>query len=368
MIMKKRGREEEEEKSSLGKKQRSIYRRDEEWGWMRGKLLGVGGYGSVSEAIIPGKSRSRPPQFKDFPSLLAVKSAHQGSSYADLIMEKVVYTALGSSPHILKYYGHDHTFSEEHDGSYGGIIYNLFLENALGGSLSGLIEKTKAGLLESQARVHTRSILKGLELIHHKGFVHCDIKPSNILMVHCDDDNPHGVDGLVAKIADFGLSKGINDDFEKEKRVRGTSLYLSPESVCEETQDQASDIWALGCVVLEMLTGSPPWDVNLGQEELFSKISTETPSLPSYLTFTAQDFLLECFTRDPNQRPSAQMLLNHSFAMKWEEDSEEEDPEEEDSEEEDPKEDPEEGPTQRKIPKKTQRKILKKTQKKIPKK
>ncbi|KAF4359695.1 hypothetical protein F8388_008257 [Cannabis sativa] len=267
MIMKKRGRE-EKEKNSLGKKQRSIYRRDEEWGWMRGKLLGVGGYGSVSEAIIPGEARSRPPQFKDFPSRLAVKSAHPGSSYADLIMEK----------------------------------------NALGGSLSGLIERTKVGLLESQARVHTRSILKGLELIHHKGFVHCDIKPSNILMVHCDDNNPHGVDGLVAKIADFGLSKRSNDDFEK--RVRG----------------------------------STPWDVNLGQEELFSKISTETPSLPSYLTFTAQDFLLECFIRDPNQRPSAQMLLNHSFAMKWEEDSEEEDQK------------------KRILKKKTQKKIPKRTQ------
>ncbi|KAM6581214.1 hypothetical protein CsatA_004988 [Cannabis sativa] len=321
---------------------------------MRGRLLGVGTHGSVFEAIIHGKTDSRPLQFKDYPSLLVVKSANSDSYYGELIIEKeeFVYTSLGSNPHILKFYGDDYTFSKDHDGgNYGRVRYNLFFENALGGSLSDFIKRTRGCLRESQARAHTRSILKGLEFIHQKGFVHCDIKPSNILLVHCDDNNSHGVDGSVAKIADFGLSKRINDDSESGNKVTGSWLYLSPENVCEETQDQASDIWALGC----MLTGNLPWDENLGEEELYNKISTESPFIPSYLTPIAKDFLLECFTRDPNQRPSAQMWLDHPFAMKIkEEDFEEEDPEEEDSEEEDleeedpkekdPEEDPEEDP------------------------
>ncbi|KAF4375855.1 hypothetical protein G4B88_002202 [Cannabis sativa] len=298
MIMKKSGREKEE---------KSLLKRIQRWGWMRGRLLGVGTHGSVFEAIIHGKTDSRPLQFKDYPSLLVVKSANSDSYYGELIIEKeeFVYTSLGSNPHIIKFYGHDYTFSKDHDGgNYGRVRYNLFFENALGGSLSDFIKRTRGWLRESQARAHTRSILKGLEFIHQKGFVHCDIKPSNILLVHCDDNNPHGVDGPVAKIADFGLSKRINDDSESGNKVTGSWLYLSPENVCEETQDQASDIWALG---------------------------------------------------DPNQRPSAQMLLDHPFAMKIkEEDFEEEDPEEEDSEEEDleeedpkekdPEEDPEEDP------------------------
>ncbi|KAM6554483.1 hypothetical protein CsatB_015245 [Cannabis sativa] len=321
MIMKKSGREKEE---------KSLLKRIQRWEWMRGRLLGVGTHGSVFEAIIHGKTDSRPLQFKDYPSLLVVKSANSDSYYGELIIEKeeFVYTSLGSNPHILKFYGDDYTFSKDHDGgNYGRVRYNLFFENALGGSLSDFIKRTRGCLRESQARAHTRSILKGLEFIHQKGFVHCDIKPSNILLVHCDDNNSHGVDGSVAKIADFGLSKRINDDSESGNKV----------------------------TVLKMLTGNLPWDENLGEEELYNKISTESPFIPSYLTPIAKDFLLECFTRDPNQRPSAQMWLDHPFAMKIkEEDFEEEDPEEEDSEEEDleeedpkekdPEEDPEEDP------------------------
>ncbi|KAF4362250.1 hypothetical protein F8388_008134 [Cannabis sativa] len=306
-----------------------IQRRHGRWGWMRGRLFRVGTSDSVFEAIIPSKADSKPLQFKDYSSLLVIKSAHYGSYYAELIMEneEFVYTSLGSNPHILKFYGHDYTFSKDHDGgNYGRVSYNLFYKNVLGGSLSDFIERTRVRLREPQARAHTRSILKGLEFIHQKSFVHCNLKPSNILLIHCDD-NPYGVDGLVAKIADFGLSKRINDDFESGNEV-----------TCK-TQDQASKIWALGYVVLEMLTGNLSWDENLGEEELYNKISIETPFIPSCLTPIAKDFLLKCFTRDPNQRPSAQILLDHPFALKTkEQDSKEEDPEEEDSEEEDPEE------------------------------
>uniref|UniRef100_A0A803Q7M8 Leucine-rich repeat-containing N-terminal plant-type domain-containing protein n=1 Tax=Cannabis sativa TaxID=3483 RepID=A0A803Q7M8_CANSA len=141
-----------------------IQRRIGRWGWMRGRLLGVGTSGSVFEAIIPGKANSRSLQFKDYPSLLVVKSAHYGSYYPELIMEKeeFAYTSLGSNDH-------EYTFSEDQDcGNYGRVSYNLFLENVLGKSLSDFIERTRVGLREPQARAHTRSILKGLEFIHQK--------------------------------------------------------------------------------------------------------------------------------------------------------------------------------------------------------
>ncbi|XP_062112817.1 mitogen-activated protein kinase kinase kinase 20-like [Humulus lupulus] len=247
-------------------------------------------------------------------------------------MEKVVYDSLGSSPHIIKCYAHDYTLPDDDDDDDEPIL-NVFLEYAFGGSLSSLIKRStiatvsasvsvSVGMRESQARPHTRSILRGLEFIHGKGYVHCDLKPDNILLVHCDDDNPYGVDGFMAKIGDLGLAKkaktGDSNGHNNNKsmlRVRGTSMYLSPESVLENIQEQASDIWSLGCVVLQMLTGNLPWDERLQKEELLLKIGTETPPLPQYLTPTARDFLDKCFTRNPNERPSAQMLLSHPFAM-----------------------------------------------------
>ncbi|XP_062104743.1 mitogen-activated protein kinase kinase kinase 20-like [Humulus lupulus] len=305
-----------EEENRYLKIQRSIY--SDGGGWLRGSLLGEGGFGSVFVAILP--DQPRPRQFRDYPSLLAVKSAWSSSS-AELTMEKLVYDRLGSSPHIIKCYGHDYTLPEDYERSprSGEVILNVFLENAFGGSLRSLIKRSSAtGLRESQARAHTRSVLRGLELIHQKGFVHCDLKPANILLVPCDDDNHYGVDGFVAKIADLGLAKRSHmhrQSKSKRKAVRGTLMYLSPEAVLENMQEQASDIWALGCVVLEMLTGSLPWDKRLEKEELLRKIGTETPALPFFLTKTARDFLVKCFTRNPNERPSAEMLLTHPFAM-----------------------------------------------------
>ncbi|XP_062112807.1 mitogen-activated protein kinase kinase kinase 20-like [Humulus lupulus] len=292
--------------------------------WVRGPLLGKGCFGCVHKALFPERRLLR---FKDFPPVLAVKSAWDSCSIDELIMEEKVYQCVGSSPHIIKCYGHDFTL-----GGEGGAILNVFLEYASGGCLESLIESNSVGLLESEARSHTRSILRGLKLIHDKGFVHCDVKPANILMV----PSTKNYGGMVAKIGDFGLAKlgscrssNYDDGGRRLKRsnpsplsssVRGTLLYLSPEAVVESVQEQASDIWALGCVVLEMLTGRPPWKEMLTKEELLQKIGRETPldALPHHgagFSQTARDFLIKCFTRNPNERPSAEMLLNHPFAM-----------------------------------------------------
>ena len=122
-----------------------------------------------------------------------------------------------------------------------------------------------------------------------------------------------------AKIGDLGLAKRENQS--KKRRLepywRGTPMYLSPEAVSDNIQECPADIWALGCIVLEMLTGKPPWDREeyMVAEDVLKKIGGghELPKIPGNLSKEAKDFLKGCFVRNPRYRWTAEMLLNHPF-------------------------------------------------------
>ncbi|KAF2309389.1 hypothetical protein GH714_001874 [Hevea brasiliensis] len=123
----------------------------------------------------------------------------------------------------------------------GMTIYNLLLEYAPGGSLADLINKYGGKIPECDVRRYTRMILKGLSSIHNNGYVHCDLKPANILVFPSDQQD------FQLKIADFGLAKEPDEDnsrkFFYQYTFRGTPLYMSPESVKHAEISPALDIW-----------------------------------------------------------------------------------------------------------------------------
>ncbi|WVZ19951.1 hypothetical protein V8G54_007273 [Vigna mungo] len=98
--------------------------------------------------------------------------------------------------------------------------------------------------------------MEGLKHIHEPGSVHYDVKLQNVLVF----------DGEV-KIADFGLTKEKGEKHAKCES-RGTSLFMSPESVNDNEYEPPTDIWALGCAVVEMVTGKPACDVSNGSSIL----------------------------------------------------------------------------------------------------
>ncbi|KAK9109223.1 hypothetical protein Sjap_017283 [Stephania japonica] len=272
--------------------------------WSRGKLIGRGSFGSVYLGI---KSN----QFDSFNSLMAVKSCSAANS-TSLHHEKTILDQLRDCPQILTCYGHDYTVEN------GERLYNLHLELASRGSLAQLIQHSGGSFPESDVRRYTRSILLGLHSIHQKGFAHCDIKPHNILLT--------GESGQV-KIADFGLAKKISDSTNSIELPNfadfgfgGTPMYMAPESIVRDDRggSSACDVWALGCVVAEMISGRPVWRFNDSEASaLLFKIgfSDELPEIPEQLSEEGRDFLKRCFVRDPRRRWTAEMLLNHQFVV-----------------------------------------------------
>lgn len=263
--------------------------------WVRGKCLGKGSYGSVFLAH---------PTTPDWP-LLAVKSAYFRKS-SSLMKERRILLGLFGSEGIVKCYGS--CLSLE----FFTTVYNLLMEFAPGGCLLDLINKTYGGKIpENDVRQYAGMILKGLSSIHKNGYVHCDLKPANILVFPSEQ----GLSQL--KIADFGLAKELGErDLGKPCSFRGTPLYMSPESVGISVIRPALDIWSLGCVVIEMITGNPPCK-GLGMQGLLNRLVLESgsPDIPENMSREGKDFLSKCFTRPYYQRWTADMLLNHPFIV-----------------------------------------------------
>ncbi|KAF2284928.1 hypothetical protein GH714_032626 [Hevea brasiliensis] len=196
--------------------------------WTRGHTLGCGSTATVSLATSLLSC-----------DVFAVKSAELDQSQF-LQREQKILSSL-SSPHIVGYMGFDITRENNK------LMYNLFLEYIPGGTLTDAVHAQGGRLEESVIGCYTGHIVQGLEYLHSNGWVHCDIKGRNVLI---------GQTG--AKIADFGCAKrvdSVEDAAEAATPIGGTPMFMAPEVARGEEQGFASDIWALGCTIIEMASG-----------------------------------------------------------------------------------------------------------------
>ncbi|KAL3572922.1 hypothetical protein D5086_026826 [Populus alba] len=207
--------------------------------WTRGHTIGRGSTATVSVATSIQSG-----------DVFAVKSVELSQSGFLQREQKILSSII--SPFIVSYKGCEVTRKNNK------VMYNLFLEYMPSGSLSNAIHAHDGGRLdESLIRIFTYQILQGLDYLHLNGLVHCDIKSSNILVAQSG-----------AKIADFGCAKRV----EQQGPIAGTPMFMAPEVARGEEQGFASDIWALGCTVIEMASGGTPWH---------NQIQESTPSSTS---------------------------------------------------------------------------------------
>ncbi len=184
----------------------------------------------------------------------------------------------------------------------GRRIVFLTLEVIEGSSLS---ERWQTGVMARREYLFTfRQIAAGLQAIHRENIAHRDLSPNNVRV---------RTDGVV-KVLDFGLSVGVEASAAstEKPRIAGTPGYLSPEQTRAETVTDRTDIWSLGCLLYESITGRPAFrDQTL--EETLRRTTEEEPDwdlLPRDLGHGIAEVLQGALEKEPELRPSAERVLS----------------------------------------------------------
>lgn len=210
----------------------------------------------------------------------------------NVIMQEIDLLKNLNHPNIVKYHG----FVNSPDALY------IILEYCENGSLHSIC-KNFGKFPENLVSLYTAQVLQGLLFLHDQGVIHRDIKGANILTTK---------DGLV-KLADFGVAtkqQGLS-----EGSVVGTPYWMAPEVIELSGASTASDIWSLGCTVIELLDGKPPYHKFAPMPALFRIVNDDHPPLPEGVSPLVRDFLMQCFQKDPNLRVSAKKLLRHPWIL-----------------------------------------------------
>ncbi|XP_021737706.1 3-phosphoinositide-dependent protein kinase 2-like [Chenopodium quinoa] len=264
-----------------------------------GKIYGVGSYSKVVRA-----------RKKDTGVIYALKimdkkfiTKENKTSYVKL--ERIVLDQLDHPGIVRLFFTFQDTFS----------LY-MALESCEGGELFDQITR-KGRLSEDEARFYAAEVVDALEYIHGLGLIHRDIKPENLLLTS---------DGHI-KIADFGSVKPMQDSSitvlpnaasdDKACTFVGTAAYVPPEVLNSSPATFGNDLWALGCTLYQMLSGTSPFK-DASEWLIFQKIIARDLKLPDYFSEEAKDLIDRLLSIDPSKRPGAgpegyAALKNHPF-------------------------------------------------------
>ena len=251
--------------------------------YLIGECVGRGNFGKVYNALD-----------KDTGQFVAVKEigcANFGKAAINAIMLEADLLSSLDHKNIVKNLDTDQT--EEH------IFFVMELISS--GSLYDTLNKFGT-LTEQLCVIYITQVLRGLRYLHNKSLVHGDIKADNILLTK---------EGKV-KLVDFGTSAMLN---AKQESALGTPFWMAPEVINMEGAVTASDVWSLGCTVVELVAGAPPYYDLPPMTAMFRMVEEAHPALPEGISVELEAFLLACFTRDASQRPSCAQLLKHAWIL-----------------------------------------------------
>ena len=240
------------------------------------ETLGVGATSRVVRGFDP--LIGRPVAVKLFPSEIA-----QGEARERFLREARVVGQLSHSNIITL---HDMGIEESSQTPY------LVMEYIEGMPLDRVLEKGTLPLPRACAWIAHAA--EALDIAHRRGIIHGDVKPANILITN---------DGKV-KLTDFGMARVAKRE-ARESALLGTPAYWCPEQIMGRPQDARSDIFSLGVVLYEMITGTRPFDAE-SLQGICNRVLSSTPNAVSQLQPSVpaafDDLVSSCLAKNPDQR------------------------------------------------------------------
>jgi len=201
-------------------------------------------------------------------------------------------------PNVVKLYGHFE------DNNYCYFI----MEYISKGNVYGLIPQDKKKRINNQIVASLiKDVISAVYYLHNMKpiIIHRDIKPENVLLA----------DGLVAKLTDFGWSNYMQED-EKRTTVCGTPIYLAPEIIKEQGHDEKVDIWCIGVLLFELITGNVPFQGN-DIDTLKDNILHLKIAWPKDINIDAKSVIKKILKSEPSARISLEEILQQPFFTKY---------------------------------------------------
>ncbi|XP_055018798.1 mitogen-activated protein kinase kinase kinase 4 isoform X2 [Boleophthalmus pectinirostris] len=258
--------------------------------WQRGNKIGEGQYGKVYTCINV-----------DTGELMAMKEIrfqpNDHKTIKETADELKIFEGI-KHPNLVRYFGVELHREEMY----------IFMEYCDEGTLE---EVSRLGLQEHVIRLYSKQITTAINVLHEHGIVHRDIKGANIFLTSS---------GLI-KLGDFGCSVKLRNNTHtmpgEVNSTLGTAAYMAPEVITRakgEGHGRAADIWSLGCVLIEMVTGKRPWHEYEHNFQIMYKVGMgHKPPIPEKLSAEGKEFLGHCLESEPKRRWTASMLLDHTF-------------------------------------------------------
>ncbi|XP_050408202.1 serine/threonine-protein kinase ULK2 isoform X2 [Patella vulgata] len=188
----------------------------------------------------------------------------------------------------------------------------LVMEYCNGGDLADYLH-VKGTLSEDTIVVLLRQIAAAMKALNGKGIVHRDLKPQNILLCHVGKKNPQASD-LKLKIADFGFARFLQDGV-MAATLCGSPMYMAPEVIMSLQYDAKADLWSIGTIVFQCLTGKAPFQAQTPQQlkQFYEKHSELKPNIPQTTSPELRDLLLKLLKRNAKDRIEFDDFFIHPF-------------------------------------------------------